>query len=268
MHPMREMESVDLAHTIRRTIIVQSRRANVGHIGSALSIADLVAILFAECLRPEGGNDRDRFVLSKGHAALALYAALHAQGRLDAATLDSFCGDGSYLGVHPESIVAGIDFSTGSLGQGLSIAAGAALAARLQGSQRRVYALLSDAELNEGSTWEALMFAGHHRLENLVVIIDLNGQQAFDFTADVIDLGDVASKLRSFGWAADEVAGHDHDALRMAFALPGDGRPRAIVARTTFGHGVSFMESEIKWHYLPLDELTYERAMRELDVSG
>ena len=173
-----------LATQIRRSMLEQSMRAHVGHIGSALSIADLMAALYGDVLqigRPED-PDRDRFILSKGHAALALYAALHATGRLSEAELDSYCADGSLLGGHPEHALGYVDFATGSLGHGLSVGAGAALAARLGPLPRRVFVLMSDAECNEGSVWEAVMFAAHHQLANLVAIVDVNGQQALGYT--------------------------------------------------------------------------------------
>jgi transketolase len=258
-------ERASYAHDIRRTIIEQSYRANVGHIGSALSIADLVAAVIGGAARLDGEADRDRVVLSKGHAALALYAALHLRGTLDEGAIDTYCGDGSLLGVHPEHGLDGVDFCTGSLGQGLSLGAGAALAAKRQGSSRRVFVIMSDAELNEGSVWEAAMFAAQHQLDNLTLLIDLNGQQALGYTRDVIDLGAVGDKLAGFGWSATSVPGHDQEALGRALEPAGDGRPQAIVAQTTFGYGVSFMESEIKWHYLPLDESTYAEAITELE---
>ncbi len=257
-----------LADDIRRMVIEQSRRAGVGHIGSSLSIADLVAAIYAGPFR-FGGPDRDRFVLSKGHAALALYSALRATGEITQTELDTFCGDGTTLGVHPEHAEPGIDFCTGSLGQGLSIATGAALAAKRQGSRRRVVVVMSDAELNEGSTWEAAMFAAHHRLDNLTLVVDLNGQQALGFTPAVLDLGDVTEKLRVFGWDATSVDGHDHTALADALAPRSDATaPQAIVARTTFGNGVSFMESQIKWHYMPLDDAQFEQALTELEEAA
>src|SRR5262245_3201119 len=154
---------------IRRIVLEQSKRANVGHIGSAPSVADVIAALYGSVLRvPAGDPDRDRFVLSKGHAALAVYAALALRGGLPADQLDTYCGDASAVGVHPEHVLPGVDFSTGSLGHGLSFAVGAALAARMQRSQRRAFVLLSDAEFNEGSVWEAAMFAAHHRLANQI----------------------------------------------------------------------------------------------------
>jgi len=209
-------------------------------------------------------------VLSKGHAALALYAALELTGRLPAGTLGTYCADGSLLGVHPERELAGVDFSTGSLGQGLPMAVGAALAGRLEGSPRRVFAILSDAELNEGVVWEAAMFAAHHELGRLVVLVDVNGQQALGRTADVLDLGDVCARWAGFGWDARDVDGHDTAALTTAIAgLDLDGpRPHVLVAHTTFGRGVSFMEGRIEWHYLPMSAEEHLRALAELEAAA
>jgi transketolase len=261
-----------LAQQIRRSIIEESYRARVGHIGSALSIADVLAALFGGVLDlVEGeGDDRDRLILSKGHAALALYAALAGAGRMSAQELASYCTDGTALGAHPEHVVPGIDFSTGSLGHGLSLGAGAALGARLQGSRRRAFVLMSDAELNEGSVWEAAMFAAHHRLGRLVAILDLNGQQALGYTRDVLDLDPVADRWRQFGWLVDEVDGHDLDQLRGSLGTDCDAhaRPRLVLARTTFGKGVSYMQGKIEWHYLPMSDEHYAQAMKELDCAG
>jgi transketolase len=253
---------------VRRVILEQSKRANVGHIGSALSVADIMAALYSGILRIPGAADgeRDRFVMSKGHAALALYAALHLSGRLDQAELNTFCADDSHVGVHPQHSLAGVDFTTGSLGMGLSVAAGAALAARLQGSRRLAYALLSDAECNEGSVWEAAMFASHHRLASLVAIIDLNGQQAFGYTRDVLDLAPMAEKWRAFGWDVHEIDGHDLDGLKATFSQldHSAGPPHVLIARTIFGRGVSFMEGLIKWHYSPMSDEDYAKALAEV----
>jgi transketolase len=215
--------------------------------------------------------DRHRFVMSKGHAALALYGALHAVGSLTAEQLDTFCGDGTELVGHPEALLAGVDFSTGSLGQGLSLAAGAAFAARLQRSERRVYVLMSDAELNEGAVWEAAMFAAHHRLANLVALIDVNGQQAFGYTREVLDLEPLAARWSSFGWDVHDVDGHDGEALGAALeqsaGAAGD-RPHVILARTTFGKGVDFMESRVEWHYLPMSDDQYSLALQQVSESA
>ncbi len=265
------------ANRIREIIIDQSMRAKVGHIGSALSVADIVACLYDGVMNVNDPKDpdRDRFILSKGHAALAVYAALHLRGFIDEATLNTFCGDNSALGVHPELCCPGIDFATGSLGQGLSFATGAALAAKRQNSQRRAFALISDAEMNEGSVWEAVMFAAHHKLDNLVAIVDVNGQQAFGYTRDVLDLGPLETRWRAFNWNVHVIDGHNIDLMKKTISelnggpngrpLPG---PHVILAQTTFGKGVSFMERQIKWHYSPLSAEDYAIAKEDLRRSA
>jgi transketolase len=266
-----EASAVDVrafAQGVRRIVLEQSMRAGVGHIGSALSVADIVAALYGDVLDPHAPDDpdRDRFVLSKGHASLAVYAALYLRGWLTHDELSTYCADGTRLGTHPEVGVSGIDFATGSLGHGLSLASGAALAARLQGSRRRTFCLLSDAECNEGSVWEAVMFAAHHRLSNLVAIVDLNGQQALGHTKDVLDLSPLAERWRAFGWDAHDVDGHDPVGLaNVVHALDHEpGPPHVLVARTVFGKGVSFMERSIEWHYLPMTEGQFEQAIAEV----
>ena len=256
------------AMAIRLTILEQAKRAGVGHIGSALSVADIIAALYSggmDISDPDAPN-RDRLVLSKGHAALALYAALHRRGWLTREELDTYCGDGSLLGVHPEHRLRGVDFSTGSLGHGLAMGAGAALAARLQGSSRRVFVLLSDGECNEGSIWESAMFAANQELSNLVVVIDMNGQQALGYTRHVLDLEPMDRRWDAFGWDARVVDGHDVGAMLQAFddLDPVTGPPHVLVARTTFGRGVSFMENQIRWHYFPMSDQEYERAVDEV----
>ena len=254
---------------IRRIVLRQSKRANVGHIGSALSIADIVAALFSGVLRVEQVDDpeRDRFILSKGHAALAVYAALYLSERIGMDQLDSYCADGSQVGVHPEHQLPGIDFSTGSLGHGLSIGVGAALAGRLLASRRRVVVLLSDAECNEGAIWEAVMFARHHGLANLIAIVDMNGQQALGYTKDVLDLGSMTDQWRAFGWDVHDIDGHDSAGMIAAIETLdlASGPPHVLLARTVFGKGVSFMESQIRWHYMPMSDDEFAQAMAETD---
>lgn len=259
---------VPLSHRIRLDILEQSHRAGFGHIGSALSIADIVAALFGGVLRGEGA-DRERFVLSKGHAVLALYATLYETGRIDRATLETYCADGSALGAHPEHVLEAIDFSTGSLGQGLPMAAGSALAARMVGSDRRTFVLLSDAELNEGAVWEAAMFAAHQRLGSLVAIVDLNGQQAMGPTREVLDLEPLGARWRAFGWSVHDVDGHDTDALRDVIGSldRASSRPHVVLARTTLGHGVSFMEDRTCWHYFPLSDEQFAAAVAEVAAT-
>lgn len=258
------------AKDIRRIIIEESHRAHVGHIGSSLSIADILAALYGGILNVQSPTDpdRDRFVLSKGHAALALYAALALRGIIDPQQLQTYCGDSSLLGVHPEHELPGVDFSTGSLGQGLSFAAGAALGARLGGSRRRAFALLSDAECNEGSVWEAAMFASHQRLSNLIALVDVNGQQALGYTKDVIEIRSLGACWASFGWDVHDVDGHDPDAITASVAALNvvDGPPHILICRTIFGKGVSFMQSLIKWHYWPMSPDEFAQAMSEIDA--
>ncbi len=257
-----------MAREIRRIVLEQSHRAGVGHIGSALCVADIVAALYGGVLAgvDPDDDDRDRVVISKGHAVLAFYAALLLSGWIDQDDLDTFCGDGTLLGVHPDVALPGIDFSTGSLGQGLSLAAGAALAGRLQGSERRAFALLSDAECNEGAVWEAVMFAAHHRLGNLVAVVDLNGQQALGRTEQVLSLDPLAERWRAFGWDVHEVDGHD--AAGLADTLggldPHAGAPHVLVARTVFAKGVSFMEGQLGWHYWPMSDSQFLQALDEV----
>lgn len=246
-------------------------RARVGHIGSALSVADIIAALYGDVLRISNPEDpaRDRFILSKGHAALALYAALFLKGWISEKELGTFCGDGSLLGVHPEFAVRGVEFTTGSLGHGLSMGAGLALAARLKGEKHRTFVLVSDAECNEGSLWEAVMFSAHHKLSNLIAIIDLNGQQAFGYTKDVLDLQPMEGRWSAFGWDVHKVDGHDTGGMAKTIARlkTADGKPHVLVAHTTFGKGVSFMENSIKWHYQPMSDDEYKKALSEIGAN-
>jgi transketolase len=245
---------------LRRSIIDQSKRAHVGHIGSALSIADILVALFSRVIDPQD----DVFILSKGHAALAQYCILEQMGIINREMLDTYCGDGSQLGVHPDHTLAGVTFSTGSLGHGPSLGAGVALAKRMAAKSGRVFVLISDAELNEGSVWEALMFAGHHRLENLCLILDNNGQQALAPTAEVINLSGLATGVSSFGWDCRRVDGHNVEDVAGVLEAPSMGMPRFVIADTIAGKGVSFMERQVKWHYLPLDDEQYAQALREI----
>ena len=260
------------AAAIRRAIVETSHRAGRGHIGSALSVADLVAGI-VEALeigqRPRGADGGHHFVLSKGHAALAYYAALEQAGVLETGALAKYCSDGSALALHPDRRVPGVPFSTGSLGQGISFAVGSALAARHRGSPRRTVVLASDAELNCGVTWEALMFAAHHRLARFQIVVDWNGSQALGATRDVLDLSPLAPRLSAFGFDVTDIDGHDAAQVREALAPPPDdaGRPRAVIARTRLGRGVSFMEGRLEWHYLTMTPAQYSQALLELDAA-
>lgn len=259
-----------MCSAMRVWIIERSRAANVGHIGSALGIVEIVAALWGSVLKEAGTQSptRDRFVLSKGHAVLALYSALHWKGLLSAEDFATYCGEGSLLGAHPEHTLPGVDVSTGSLGQGLSVGCGLALGLRRDNNPGRVFVLLSDAECNEGQVWEAAMFAAHHRLQNLTAIVDLNGSQALGRTQDVLNLDPPAERWRAFGWDVDEVDGHDLSALAGSLAVSGNGRPRILLARTVLGKGVSFMEHRLEWHYRNLTDELCRAALEELETAA
>ena len=245
------------ANDMRADIVRRIAEAGSGHPGGSLSCADILAALyFGGVLEHDPENPewegRDRFILAKGHAAPALYAALAQAGYIPREELATLRKLGSRLQGHPDSNqVPGVEVSTGSLGQGLSIAAGAAAGLRLDGAPQTVFALLGDGECQEGQVWEAAMFAAHRKLDNLVAIVDRNGLQIDGRTCDVCDPGDLGAKFAAFGWDVDEVDGHDLDALVavLGAAKAGrDGRPHAVIARTVKGKGVPFMENEAGWH--------------------
>jgi transketolase len=232
----------------------------VGHIGGNLSCLDLLLTLHHHVLGPD-----DLFVLSKGHSAGAYYVTIWTMGRLSDEDLSRFHKDGTSLSGHPPA--SGIDdivFATGSLGHGLSLASGLALAKRLRGQPGRVYCLTSDGEWNEGSCWEALIFARHHDLANLTVLVDLNGLQGFGTTREVADLDPLAARLRAFGVPTREIDGHDPAAIRRAIA-DASGEFNGIVARTHKGCGVSFMEDRMEWHYLAMTDAQYAQALEEIE---
>ncbi|WP_275412674.1 transketolase [Rhizocola hellebori] len=257
-----------MAERIRVRILQSAFNASKGHIGSALSIADIVAVV-APRVRGLGTRDpgRDRFVLSKGHAAMAWYGALCELHVIDDELHATYGQDDSLLGTHPDPELPGVDFMTGSLGQGLSYAVGSAMAANLSGNPWSIYVVLSDSELDEGVTWEAALIAAHHRCSTLTVVLDLNGQQALGYTRDVLDTSAAPAAFAAMGWHVSEVDGHDVDALNAAVSLDAEvlaGRPHLIVAKTSAGKGVRFMERRIEWHYLPMTEAQYTSALAEL----
>lgn len=262
---------VDLARRIRTHVLHMTHRAAASHVGSCLSIADLLAVLYARVLRVDPANpadpSRDRFILSKGHAAAALYAVLAQRGFFPLDWLETYCRDGSPLAGHVKHAgVPGVETSTGSLGHGLGIAVGMALAARRAGRPARAFALLSDGECDEGAIWEAALLAAHHNLDNLTAIIDCNGIQSFGTVEEVLKLEPLADKWRAFGWGVREIDGHDPAAILDACAaLPLDSRrPSCIIARTRKGRGVSFMENRLEWHYRSPSADQLRRALHEI----
>jgi transketolase len=264
-----------LAKKIRRHCVIMTGRANASHIGSSLSTADLLAVIYGKFLRFDPRRpdwpDRDRFILSKGHGCAALYAVLAETGYFPVEELDTFYQDGSPLAGHAtHKDVPGVEVSTGSLGHGLSLGTGMALAAKRDGKSHRVWCMLSDGECDEGSVWEAALFAPHHRLDNLIAIIDYNKIQSFGAVKDVLDLEPLAEKWRAFGWGVREIDGHDLGAIGEACAaVPfAPGRPSCIVAHTIKGKGVSYMEGKLLWHYRAPRGEDLEIALREIDGEG
>ncbi len=258
---------------IRMGIIESTHAAKCGHPGGSLSAAELFAYLYFKELNVDPKNprwpDRDRFVLSKGHTAPGLYAALAHRGFFPVEDLKTLRKIGSYLQGHPNMrSVPGVDMSTGSLGQGISAAAGMALAAKHQGRSCRVYALLGDGEIQEGEVWEAFMFAAHYKLDNLCAVIDNNGLQIDGPIQEVMSPYPIADKLRAFGWETAGIDGHDFGQLEAAFARAREtkGKPSVIIMKTVKGKDVSFMENQVGWHGKGPNDAEYEQAMKELNA--
>ena len=261
-----------MAATLRRWIVEQSFASGVGHIGSALSVVDVVAALWGAVMRQPGTRlpDRDRFILSKGHAATALYAALAYRGFFPESVLDTFAEPGSCLGETPSpGCIPGLELATGSLGHGLPVGIGMAFAGRVQGLAYRVFVLMSDGECNEGSAWEAALLAPAQRLERVTTIIDYNKWQATGRSDEIMALRPLKAKWDAFGWSSYEIDGHDLRALinAMGNVPDGTGRPVAIVAHTVKGKGVSFMEDDNNWHYRAPSADELRRAKEELGLA-
>jgi transketolase len=267
------MNTTELAKRIRIHTLNMTSTGGSSHIGSAFSIADILAVLYRKTLnvRPEEPrwDGRDRFILSKGHAGAAAYATLAECGFFSVEKLKAHYQDGSDLSGHiSHKGIPGVELSTGSLGHGLGVGAGMAKALKMVGGSQRVFVLLSDGECDEGSNWEAILFAQHHRLDNLVAIIDYNKIQSLAPVSETIALEPFADKWKSCNWAVREVDGHDHDALSEVFSnLPeNDGRPTVVIAHTTKGKGVSFMENTVLWHYRCAKGDEFDAAMKELEA--
>ncbi|CAK0761390.1 Apulose-4-phosphate transketolase subunit A [Azospirillaceae bacterium] len=259
-----------LARRLKAHVLRMVHHANASHVGSCLSSADIVAVLYHSILRvfPEQPEhpDRDRFILSKGHAAALLYAALAERGFFPRDWLERYCEDGAPLAGHATRHGApGVEVSTGSLGHGLPIGCGMAWAARHDRRSSRVFVLLSDGEMDEGSNWEAVLFAGHQKLAGLTAIIDFNGLQGFGAVNDVLNLEPLVDKFRACRWTARDVDGHDHAALEAALAAPADnGAPTVVIARTIKGKGVGFMEGRLEWHYRSPKDEDLRLALKEI----
>jgi len=263
-----------VAKNIRENIVNCIGSLGVGHIGGCLSIADLLAVLYGKHLKFDPANPkmegRDRFVLSKGHTTPGLYSVLANRGFFPVEDLPKFRHIDSYLQGHPNmNTVPGVDMSTGSLGQGVSVATGMALAAKHTGKTNRVYSLLGDGEIQEGQVWEACMAAAHYKLDNLCIVVDNNGLQIDGNIADVMSPYPIVDKLEAFGFAVQQIDGHDFDAIEAAFAQAREvkGKPSAIVIKTVKGKGVSFMENDAGWHGKAPNDAEYAQAMSELKAQ-
>ncbi len=262
-----------LAKRIRLNSLAMTSSGGSSHIGSALSIADILAVLYGGALRVNPADprwsERDRFILSKGHAGAAVYAALAETGFFSVGELSKHCKNGSIFSGHVSSKgVPGVELSTGSLGHGLGVGAGIAYAGKLKRQDYRVVVLLSDGECDEGSNWEAILFAGHHKLSNLVAVIDYNKLQSLASTEATLGLEPFADKWRSFRWSVSEVDGHDHEALdRVLSPRHIDGGPHCVIAHTTKGKGISFMENSVLWHYRTARGAEFEAGRIELEAA-
>ena len=263
--PAGECVNRDSVKRMKRRIVQASNRAGEGHVPSALSILDILSVLYGKvmqhrALAGQSPTDRDRFILSKGHGSLAFYAVLAEHGYFPAVEFDRFCAYDGMLGGHPDgNKVPGVEASTGSLGHGLPIALGMALAYRILDSRYRIFCLIGDGEANEGSIWEAALLGAHHQLSQLCCIVDYNHS-----TDRALSLGSLADKWRAFGWHTKEVDGHDHAALEQALQPTGSDQPLALIAHTTKGKGVSCMEGDPSWHHRAPNAGELEMILKEL----
>lgn len=261
------------AYNIRKNAVTAVYSASSGHPGGSLSSADLMAVLYFDEMNVDPKNpkmeDRDRFVLSKGHCSPALYGTLAEAGFFDKEELETFRHIDSRLQGHPDmKHIPGVDMSTGSLGLGISAACGMALSAKAYKKDYRVYALLGDGEIEEGQVWEAAMYAPHYKLDNLCIFVDLNGLQIDGSTAEVMNSSPLDKKFEAFGWNTLTIDGHNYDEIKKALrdARGTKDKPTAVIMKTVKGKGVSYMENSVKWHGVAPNEEEYEKAISELDA--
>lgn len=262
--------SEQLAWLIRRHAVELTHLSGGSHIGSIMSVADIVAVLYTDVMNYDINqpkwDGRDRFVLSKGHAGLSLYTTLAETGFFDKAELNTYYQNGSRLSGHVSHYVPGVEFSTGSLGHGLSVGIGMAYALKKKHNPAKVYAILGDGECDEGSVWEAMLFANHNCLDNVVAIVDHNKMQSMDFCEKTISKESLVDKWKAFGWNVIDIDGNNHQQLKEAFStIPENKKPTVIIANTVKGYGIPYMENDILWHYrFPHDGWEYDTAVTEL----
>ena len=267
------MNSEILALQVRKDVLEMVHRSHASHIGAAYSVTDILAVLYSNILKYDINNPkwekRDRLVLSKGHAGSALYATLAEVGFFEKKELDTYYLDGSKLSGHiSHKGVPGVEFSTGSLGHGVCVASGLALALKIDKSNSRVYAITGDGECDEGSFWETILFGNQYNLSNFTIIIDRNHMQAMGDVKDVIDTGDLSKKITQFGWNVISIDGNNHSEILSALQCKfNNEKPICIVANTIKGKGVSFMENSLLWHYRDPQGEFYENAKKELEIQ-
>ncbi len=269
------MDTKELARRLRIHVLNMTSRGGSSHVGSAFSMADIIAVLYGSVLNVDPANPscpkRDRFILSKGHAGAMVYAALAETGFFPVEKLETHYQDGSDLSGHvSHKGIPGVELSTGSLGHGLPVGTGMAMAAKLRGDTHRVVVLMGDGECDEGSNWEAILFAAHHQLDNLVVIVDYNKIQSLASTAETLALEPFTDKWQSFGWNVVEAQGHDHDSLleSLSPSAAQPNQPTCVIAHTIKGRGVSFMENSVLWHYRTARGEEFAAALEELEGAA
>jgi transketolase len=264
--------SHELARKIRALSVRLVHKAKASHIGSALSISDLLGVLISDdkicCFDANKSSSRDRVILSKGHACVSLYSALHLKGFFSRDQLFTYGEDFSSFMNHVSHKVPGVEFSTGALGHGLPLGCGKALAAKISNSSWHTYVIMSDGELQEGSNWEAFLFAAHHKLSGLTALIDYNNLQSLTSVDDTISLRPLDQKLRAFGWDVFIIDGHDHEQISsQILKAKGSQNPTALILQTTKGKGVTFMEGKVMWHYKSPNDQELEQALTEINAQ-
>lgn len=274
MNDSNNIDIISFRKKIKKHVVRMTNHTRASHIGSNFSIADIIAVLYSKALKinPDEPNwqARDIFILSKGHAAAIVYAALAERGFFPSNWLDSYCDNNSKLSGHITNTVPGVEVSTGSLGHGLPIACGMALSAKHDSIDKKyIFTILSDGEMDEGTTWESALFAAHNNLNNIILFIDYNKIQSFGYKKQVINIESLIDKWQSFNWHAQEINGHDHSQILSAIDTAKNNKtsPSVIIAHTIKGKGVSFMEDKLAWHYKSPSDTEMDIALKELDLE-
>lgn len=259
------MNSKNFSHLIRKISATMISNAKSSHIGGVYSSADIISVLYSDILERDENKVKDSFILSKGHCCAGVYAALYLCKYITIKDIETYGKDGSSLMAHISHHVSQVEFSTGSLGHGLPFGIGKAIRFKNQNKSKKVYVLLSDGELDEGSNWEAFMFASHNNISNLTAIVDYNKLQSLTSTYETLNLEPLVDKFKSFGWKTLKVNGHDHDELRNALYAKNDNKPKVIICDTIKGYPISFMSNKVEWHYKPPNEIELSQIIKELE---